>query len=356
MMIRGCAAGLSQRRTARSSLVGSDTHPVGGAAVGHVEEDGAARPGNGRAHVVGDHGAVVVGRGHVHGLGSGARIGRASCPPTGCRAGLEGSSSHTMLGPVTGRYGNCTPGLPSTPKKKSNPNEPDGVRPSPSCFCPGGAKPGIPDVSLPGAEHLMPAGCVVLVRGQGGDGLPVPRCAHGDHLRGRSHSDQAGDKRSGAGAGGAVGCGAVVAWVGAALAGTAWRRWSGPWPPPSWARWSRSWWATRRRRDRGRRRGDPMAGAGVVSGAPAGGEGEDQHGDDACHARGGTPPAMVRVRAAPRAPPHRPRRHRSPSVRSAGRVLQYTPDRLRSHAPPGDQRRRRPRRRRRLRPHPRRPS
>ena len=28
MMIRGCADGLSQRRTANSSLVGSDTHPT----------------------------------------------------------------------------------------------------------------------------------------------------------------------------------------------------------------------------------------------------------------------------------------------------------------------------------------
>ena len=40
-----------------------------------------------------------------------------------------------------------------------------------------------------------------------------------------------------------------------------------------------------------------------------------------------TAPAMVRVRAAPRAPPRRPSRHRRPLLRPPGRVLQYTPDR-----------------------------
>ena len=39
------------------------------------------------------------------------------------------------------RYANFTPGLASTPKKKSNGYDPDGVRPSPSCFVSGGANP-----------------------------------------------------------------------------------------------------------------------------------------------------------------------------------------------------------------------
>ena len=81
MMIRGCAAGLSQRRTASSSLVGRDDTPDGGHARGDVEEDGAARAGHGRAGVVGDHGAVVVGRGLVHGLGRGPRAGGVRVHP-----------------------------------------------------------------------------------------------------------------------------------------------------------------------------------------------------------------------------------------------------------------------------------
>src|SRR4051794_30497619 len=68
--------------------------------------------------------------------------------------GLAGSSSQTIDRLVMRRYGKLTPGSAATPKKKSNPYTPEGVRPSPSRLAPGGAMPRVPTRAVHGPKTV----------------------------------------------------------------------------------------------------------------------------------------------------------------------------------------------------------
>ena len=98
--------------------------------------------------------------------------------------GLVGSSSHTIEVSVISRYGNCTPGSGCTPKKKSNPNVPEGVRPSPSVFVSGAAKPWEPMLASQGPNASCHSPPDSFVGAQGRRRLPVVARGDDDHLVG----------------------------------------------------------------------------------------------------------------------------------------------------------------------------
>ena len=210
MTMRGFWRGIEPAEDLHEAVGGEGDAARGRTAVGDVQEDGAAQPGRAR-RVVGDDGAVVVGRAHVHGLGlvPGRLLGEVDPRVVPGAGGIVVPDDRPAHPPERELH----PGVGGHTEEEVEPVDPRGRAPVALALLLRWGHAAGADVRRPRPERRPPAPALPLIGGEGGGRGPVPGRVDHHRLPGGADPGQrrVRERRRG---GGAAGAAASSWWTG----------------------------------------------------------------------------------------------------------------------------------------------